>query len=61
MNFHFWSGHNKETDRFYLLPGMGGSAARRKHRRILWWSIVAGVLVSVVVAGVMFLLNRSAK
>ena len=61
MNFRFWSDPNKEPERYYLFPGMGGSSARRKHRKILWWSIVAGVLVSTVVAGVMFLLNRSAK
>ena len=61
MNFRSWFERNKETDRYYLFPGMGGSAARRKHRRILWWSIFAGLLVSGVVAAVMFLLNRSAK
>jgi len=59
VNFPFFSGPNKETERFYLLAGMGGSAARRKKRRILWWSIAAGVLVSLVLAGVMFLLNRA--
>ena len=61
MNFPFWPDQNKEPERFYLLAGMGGSAGRRKHQRILWWAIVAGTLVSAVVAGLMFWLNRSAK
>jgi hypothetical protein len=56
-----FSSRNKETQRFYLFAGMGGSAARRKHRRILWWSIAAGILVSAVVAGVIIWINRSAK
>jgi len=41
-----------------LFAGMGGSAGRRKHRRILCWAIAAGILVSAVLAGAMFLLNR---
>ncbi|MFO1488191.1 MAG: hypothetical protein U1F65_06925 [Verrucomicrobiota bacterium] len=59
MNFS--SSRNKETERFYLLPGMGGSAARRKHRRMLCWAIAAGILVSAALAGLMFLLNGGAK
>jgi hypothetical protein len=46
----------KEPERFYLLPGMGGRASRRKRRIILQWSIVAGLLVSAVVAGILYLL-----
>jgi hypothetical protein len=51
-------GTNKERERFYLLPGMGGSAARRKHKKILQWSIIAGILVSAAMALAMYLLNR---
>jgi hypothetical protein len=47
---------DKEKDRFYLLPGMGGRAFRRKQRVILWCAIVAGLLVSSFVAAVLFLL-----
>ena len=61
MNFPFLPDQNKEPERFYLFAGMGGAAGRRKHRRILWWSLVAGVLVSGALAGLMFLLNRAAK
>jgi hypothetical protein len=53
-----WFETNKERERFYLLPGMGGSAARKKQRKLLHWSIVAGLLVSFALATAMFLLNR---
>ena len=53
-----WFERNKERQRFYLLPGMGGSALRRKHRRILGWSIAIGLLVSALLTCVLFLLSR---
>ena len=46
----------KEKQRYYLLPGMGGRALRRKRKRILQWSIVAGLFVAAAVAGVLYLL-----
>jgi hypothetical protein len=46
----------KERERFYLLPGMGGSALRRKRKMMLTWSIAAGLVVSAVVAAVLYLL-----
>ena len=48
----------KEPERFYLLPGMGGRAARRKHLYFLKWSIVAALGISAILALVMYLLNR---
>jgi type VI protein secretion system component VasF len=51
-------GGNKERERFYLLPGMGGRALRRKHKRILVWSMVAGLGVSLVLAYILWLLNH---
>ena len=52
----------KERERYYLLPGMGGKAWQRKRRTMLQWSIVAGVFVSIAVAGVLYLLyDRSPK
>jgi hypothetical protein len=53
-----WFARNKERQRFYLLPGMGGSALRRKHRRFLGWSIVIGLVVSVILAGLLFMYNQ---
>ncbi len=60
MNFPFSSNPNKPAERFYLFAGMGGSAGRRKHRRILCWALAAGILVSAALAVAMFLLNRPA-
>jgi hypothetical protein len=52
----------KERERYYLLPGMGGKAWQRKRRVMLQWSIVAGLFVSVAVAGVLYLLyDRSSR
>ncbi len=48
---------NKEHRRFYLLPGMGGRALRRKHRRFLVWSIAIGIVVSGFLAWVLFILS----
>jgi hypothetical protein len=49
---------NKEKERFYLLPGMGGRNLRRKQRVILQWSLVAGVLASAVLAGILYLMSK---
>jgi hypothetical protein len=51
-------GREKEPERFYLLPGQGGSAARRKQRFILMWAIVFGIIASAAFAGVLYLLNN---
>ncbi|HWF18669.1 MAG TPA: hypothetical protein VG754_05350 [Verrucomicrobiae bacterium] len=53
-----WRKRNKEQERFYLLPGMGGRASRRKHKVFLVWSIVAGLTVSILFAVALFFLNR---
>lgn len=53
-----WLKRDKERDRFYLLPGMGGRAARAKHKRILQWSIAIGIVVSAVLAAIIYLVNR---
>jgi hypothetical protein len=44
----------RERERYYLLPGMGGSNLRRKRKLILQWSLAAGLVVSVVVACVLY-------
>ena len=53
-----WGGREKEPERFYLFAGMGGRAARAKHKKILQWSIVAGTLVSAALATILYLFNR---
>jgi hypothetical protein len=49
----------KPAQRFYLLPGQGGAAYRRKQRKILFWSIMAGLVVAAIFAGIMYLLDRA--
>ena len=51
---------DKERQRFYLLAGMGGRAARRKQRAILQWAIAAGLLASVLTAVLLYVFNRLA-
>lgn len=52
-----WLERDKEKDRFYLLPGMGGKALRRKRRMMLWWAIGFGLFVSAVLALLLFLMS----
>ncbi|HUB86961.1 MAG TPA: hypothetical protein VMB22_03650 [Verrucomicrobiae bacterium] len=49
---------SKEDRRYYLLPGQGGAAHRRKQNRILKWSIIAALIVSAILAATMFWFNR---
>jgi hypothetical protein len=53
-----WFARDKDRDRFYLLPGMGGRNFRRKRRIILSWSIVAGLAASLIVACVLYWISR---
>ena len=50
--------HDKEKERFYLLPGMGGRNLRRKRRVILQWSIIAGLFTSIVLATLLYLISK---
>jgi len=58
----FWnrkSKSDKERQRFYLLPGMGGRAYRRKQKVILNYSLAVGLVISLLFALLLYLLNRS--
>ena len=48
----------KEKERFYLLPGQGGRARRRKEWFILKWSLIAALVVAGILAAAMYLLDR---
>jgi hypothetical protein len=50
MGFFF---RDKEQDRFYLLPGMGGRALRRKQKASLIWALAVGLVVSAAIAATM--------
>jgi hypothetical protein len=54
----FGSKEDKERERFYLLPGQGGRAARRKQLYFLKWAIVAALGMSAILGLAMYLLNR---
>lgn len=51
----------REKKRFYLLPGMGGRAYRRKRNLILKASIGVGLAVSGIFALLMWYIHRSPK
>ena len=46
----FGSKTSKERERYYLLPGQGGHAYRRKQKFILKWVVLAALVVSAVLA-----------
>ena len=52
------SARNKERERFYLLPGMGGKAVRRKQLWMLQWGIVIGLVVSAIVGAALYIANH---
>jgi hypothetical protein len=60
-NAIFWFKRDKERQRFYLFAGMGGRAARRKHKLILKWSLVIGIVVSGVLATALYFMNQAGK
>ena len=53
-----WFKRNKEHQRFYLLPGMGGRARHRKQKLILQWSIAVGLLVSAILCFLIYWVNN---
>jgi hypothetical protein len=54
------SRHDKEKEkkRFYLLPGQGGRAHRRKQWLIMKWSLFVALVVAGILAALMYWLNR---
>jgi hypothetical protein len=49
---------DKEKERYYLLPGMGGRLYRQKQRFIVKWSVIAALAVAVILGALMYWLNR---
>ena len=47
----------EEAPRYYLLPGMGRSN-RRFRSKIHIWSVIAGIVGSVLIGVVLWLVNR---
>jgi len=48
---------DKEQERYYLLPGMGGRASQRKQRIALIWALLVGLVVSVAFAAAVYWLS----
>ncbi len=53
-----WFQKDRERDRYYLLPGMGGRAYRRKQKVFLQCAIAAGIVVSAVVGILLYMMGR---
>jgi hypothetical protein len=49
---------DKERERYYLLPGMGGRHLVAKRLMMLKWAVAAGLFVSAILAGLLYLLSR---
>jgi hypothetical protein len=49
---------NDEQERYYLLPGQGGRMYRQKQKVMMKWSLAAGCIVALIMAAVMYLVNR---
>ncbi len=49
----------KDHKRFYLLPGQGGQAYRRKQRFILKWTVITALLVSAALAAGLYWMSHS--
>jgi hypothetical protein len=52
-----WFARDKERERYYLLPGQGKRSLQRKRKLMLLWSVVVGLLVSIVLALLFFWTN----
>ena len=48
----------KKHERYYLLPGMGGRALRRKKKVMLLWSVTIGLLTSAVLSCALYWMSR---
>jgi hypothetical protein len=51
-------GRQKEPERYYLLPGMGGRLWLKKRRILLAWALLVGVTAATIVGGLIYFSNR---
>jgi hypothetical protein len=49
---------DKEKERYYLLPGMGGRAYRRKQKVIVKAAVIVGLIVSALFAIIAYFIYR---
>jgi hypothetical protein len=50
----------KKHGLYYLLPGMT-RANREKQRKIFWWAVLAGLVVSGLIAGILWLIQAGPR
>jgi high-affinity Fe2+/Pb2+ permease len=50
---------NKERERYYLLPGMGGRAVRAKQKIMLRWALAAGLITSALLGYALYYFSRN--
>ena len=55
------SARNNDRERYYLLAGMGGRAAKRKHKQMLQWAIATGLFASAVLALAMYVVHHYSR
>jgi hypothetical protein len=48
----------KESNRFYLLPGMGGTAWRRKQNVVLGWTLITTLAALALLGALLYWLNH---
>jgi hypothetical protein len=48
----------RDTERFYLLPGMGGRARRQKVKQMAVWGVMGGLITSLLVGVTLYLINH---
>jgi hypothetical protein len=51
---------DKKHSLYYLLPGMT-RANRVKRRRIFWWAVLVGFVVSAIIAAIIYLVQRGPR
>ena len=49
---------DRENKRFYLFPGQGGAALRRKRNKFLMWSVIVALTLSAVLTALMYWLDE---
>jgi hypothetical protein len=53
-----WARSGRDKQRYYLLAGMGGRAARRKHYLFVAMALATGVVVSLGLALTLYLADH---
>jgi hypothetical protein len=47
----------RERQRYYLLAGMGGRSARRKHKWMMQWAFFTGLIASIILGLALYFIH----